>query len=226
MRILATRLVVAALAAAPSASACAQGTAPPCTFGNYPFVYAGWGVPAKLSTAFSAEVYWTFEQKLADGTMIRAWSRTRVARDSEGRTRFERPQGCARGEDGQLHIRMDVSVFDPVTGKNMFWIEGPQSFNNGNVVHVSSPQVASQTAKATVASTPEERNAAAERQRLAATEREMGPVTSRRIDLGSATIGGVTATAYEFQNVSLSEPDPSLFGPPAGFKVQETKQGN
>jgi hypothetical protein len=76
----------------------------------------------------------TFEQKLADGNAIHSVTRTRQARDSAGRMMTEMAQGCARGEDGQMHGRLSVNVYDPVARISMNWQVGDD--NQPKVVHV------------------------------------------------------------------------------------------
>jgi hypothetical protein len=76
----------------------------------------------------------SFEQKLADGNAVHRVTRTRQARDSAGRTMTEMAQGCARGEDGQMHERLNISVNDPVARTNMNWQVGAD--DQPKVVHV------------------------------------------------------------------------------------------
>jgi hypothetical protein len=91
----------------------------PCTLGltNY-FSY---GPSGKPGVAYSATLKATFEQKLADGNVIRAVIRTHQARDSAGRTRSESMQNCRRGEDGQPKATLTISVHDPVAKMNANW---------------------------------------------------------------------------------------------------------
>lgn len=247
---------------------------PPCIPGSYPYAYAGLLTVAPTPGApFSASVMWTFDQQLADGNAIHTVEWTRVARDSAGRTRTERAQGCYLGEDGKPHPRSDVSVYDPVASETLFWSVGLPGGASG-VVHVThwrpravDPPVtpANPTSRAATAAPPtgsagEAANATSPGQ-SAAQEHS----NERRILLGTQTIAGVSAdgsrtvwtvpqgaegnqrafewmregwhsasmgvavkgvfedprrgrSAYEFQNVTRSEPDPSLFSPPAGYK--------
>jgi hypothetical protein len=83
---------------------------------------------------FSAIVKSSFEQKLADGNAIHTVTRSHQARDSAGRTMTEMPQGCVRGEDGQMHERSNVNVNDPVARTNMSWQVGDNM--QPKVVHV------------------------------------------------------------------------------------------
>jgi hypothetical protein len=71
---------------------------------------------------FSGTVETSFEQKLADGNAVHMVTRTRQARDSAGRTMTEMSPGCRPGEDGQMHERLIVNVYDPVARTSMTWL--------------------------------------------------------------------------------------------------------
>jgi hypothetical protein len=244
-----------------------------CIPGSYPYVYAGSGVLAPTPGApFSANVKWTYDQQLADGNAIHTVEWTRQARDSAGRTRTERAQGCYLGEDGKPHARMDVSVLDPIARETLFWDAGlPGSSRVVHVTHWGPPAVAPAVTPANPVSAASDASPATDSTSQAVTTSP--PVQSavqehsieRRILLGTQTVGGVSAdgsrtvwtvpqgsegnqrafewmrevwystglritvkavfddprkgrSTYEFQNVSRSEPDPSLFTPPAGYK--------
>jgi hypothetical protein len=260
-------LVAVAMAGALTMSASAQN-GPPCTLGSFPFAYAATGasIPVKTGTPFSATVRWTFDHQLADGNAIHAVEWTRQARDSAGKTRTERAQGCVRGEDGQLHARTDVTIYDPTTRTTTYWTTG---FPNGDVARVSH-QPAPVSSPALVprpAPTADEQAAALARQKLAASEQPPQGEMSV-ISLGTMTINGISAvgsrsvrafaaglqgneqaleimreywrskdlgitvesvfdnpmtgrSAFELQDISLEEPDPSLFQVPAGYTVKD-----
>jgi hypothetical protein len=260
-------IVAVSIAGALTTSAWAQNE-PPCRLGSFPFAYAGGtSVPAKTSAPFSATVKWTFDRQLPDGNAIHAVEWTRQARDSAGRTRAERAQGCYRGEDGQLHARTDVSIYDPTTKTTTYWTTGGSMAQNvAYVTHQPAP-VASPARAARPAPTSDEQAAALARQKLAAAERPpQGEV--RNISLGTMTIGGVSAegsrsvhtipaglqgneqafeimreywvskdlsltvksvfdnpmtgrSTFELQDISLQEPDASLFQIPAGYTVKD-----
>lgn len=260
-------IVAVSIAGALTTSAWAQNE-PPCTLGSYPFAYAGGtSVLHKAGAPFSATVKWTFDHQLPDGNAIHAVDWTTQARDSAGRTRAERAQGCYRGEDGQLHARTDVSIYDPVTKTTTFWTTG-WSFQQkvAYVTHQPAP-VSSPTPAPRPAPTVDEQAAALARQKLAAVEQPLqGDV--RNISMGTMTIGGVSAegsrvvrtipagwegneqkmesmreswmskdlalyvrlvfddpregrSAFELQDISLQEPDASLFQVPAGYTVKD-----
>lgn len=167
---------------------------PPCTFGSFPFVYAATGasIPAKVGAPFSAIVSWTFDHQLPDGNAIHAVEWTTQARDSAGRTRTERAQGCTHGEDGQLHARTDVTIYDPATRTTTFWTTGFPSGNLANVTHRPAP-VANPAPAPRPAPTADEQAEVVARQKLAASEQPpQGEM--RNISLGIMTINGVSAT--------------------------------
>jgi len=183
--------VAVAIAGALATSAWAQNE-PPCRLGSFPFAYAGGAsVLHKAGAPFSATVKWTFDHQLPDGNAIHAVEWTTQARDSAGRTRAERAQGCYRGEDGQLHARTDVTRYDPVAKITTFWTTGNWPPFQQNVAIVRH-QVPPSPAVARPAPTAEEQAAALARQNLAASEQEP-PGDVRNISLGTMTIGGVTA---------------------------------
>jgi hypothetical protein len=253
-------LAVVAIVGALTTNALAQND-PPCRLGFFPFAYAGGAtLEAKAGTPFSATVKWTFDRRLADGNAIHAVERTVQARDSAGRTRIERAQGCWRGEDGQLHPRTDVTIFDPATKTTMSWVVGwpPQKivFVSRRVAPVPKPPP-----------TAEEQAAALERRKLVEAEQaQQGE--NRTILLGTMTIRwllvegtryvrtipagsegnqlafasmreywvskdlGITMksvfddprrgrSAFELEDTTLQEPDPTLFAPPPGYEVKE-----
>jgi hypothetical protein len=76
----------------------------------------------------------SFEQKLVDGNTIRSVTRNHQARDSSRRTMVEMAEGCLPGDDGQTHLRLRVSVNDPVARTSMNWEVG--SDGQPKVVHV------------------------------------------------------------------------------------------
>ena len=176
------RLAVGAvLAMAALAGNAGAQSAAPCTMGvNNSF---GYSLPEKTGAPFSATLKSTFEQKLPDGNSIRGVTRTHQARDSSGKTRTETPAGCGRGEDGQPHLALNVSVRDPVAKTFMNWRIDIDSIGPkvARVLH--------QQEQAPSQKTPEEmatlRNAAAMRQPSRS--------KSHREDLGLKTINGVTA---------------------------------
>jgi hypothetical protein len=191
---------------------------------------------------------------------------TTQARDSAGRTRAERAQGCYRGDDGRLHARTDVSIYDPVAKTTTFWTTGWPFQTMAFLTHLPTP-VANPTPVARLAPTADEQAAALARQKLAAAEQPpQGDV--RNISMGTMTFGGVPAegsrvvrmistglqgneqtleimreywvskelnltvksvfdnpmtgrSAFELQDISLEEPDPSLFQVPTGYTVKD-----
>ena len=181
-------VVAVAIAGALTTSAWAQKE-PPCRLGSRPFNNVSGQLSAQTwarsGAPFSATVKWTFDQQLADGNAIHAIKLTRLARDSAGRTMFEDPMGCDRGEDGQLHARTDVTIYNPATKTTTVWTVGYTSEKVANVTHQPTPV-------ARPAPTAEERAEALERQKAAAAELPVNFV-QRNIRLGTMTIGGVSA---------------------------------
>src|SRR5271154_4524972 len=89
----------------------AQSSEPACSMG---FTSAlAYGLSAKSGPVFSATAKTRFEQRLPDGSYIRAYARTHEARDAAGRAMSEAPRGCRRDENGGPQPEMVVSVFDP-----------------------------------------------------------------------------------------------------------------
>jgi hypothetical protein len=88
----------------------------------------------RANVPFSGVVKSTFEQKLADGNAIHRVTQTRQARDAAGRTMNENSGGCALGEDGQMHERLNVSVYDPMARTSLSWQVGGEG--QPKVVHV------------------------------------------------------------------------------------------
>lgn len=233
------------------------GSLPACTPGSYPFAYASIGSIAMAAGApFVASVEWTFEHKLADGNVIRASEWTTMARDSAGRTRYERAQGCYLGDDGKPHKRIDVSVVDPVSRITMFWTSGDAGFPGSSDLHVTHwPPPAAATPAPTKQDEPEPG--------VPSRQQNIG---SRRVELGTSVIAGISASGwrnvqsipdgaegnsgpiesmrerwssdelrvtlksvfedprqgrciFEVRSIDRSEPDPSLFAAPAGYRI-------
>ncbi len=207
---------------------------------------------------FSATVKTTYEQRLADGNFIHGFYTVHEARDSAGRTRQEYAQGCERGEDGQLHTRLSVVVYDPVAKTTLTWQVGNDF-----------PKVAQLTRPQQIVPkklTPEEM--AEQQSRMKRMQSQQPHQDTKREQLGTRSINGVLAegirttstipagelgndlplvtvrenwtsrelgleiltitddprnekTTVELQDVSLSEPDTSLFEPAPGYKVEE-----
>jgi len=115
---------VAALAVAVASGISARAQSDPCvTGGVMGFISYGIG-GSRDNIPFTGTVKTSFEQKLPDGNAIHRVYRTHEARDSAGRTMMETAQGCARGQDGQMHERFSVNVNDPVARTNMGWVVG------------------------------------------------------------------------------------------------------
>jgi hypothetical protein len=124
----------------------------------------------------------TFEQKLVDGNTIHGVMHTRQARDSAGKTRTEFAQGCERGEDGQLHEMVTVSVNDPALKTTMNW--QVNEFAMPKVV-----RILHQNGVPVKQPSPEE---LAERQKIAQV-RQPSKDEFRTEDLGTRSFHGVTA---------------------------------
>lgn len=119
---LAADVVVAMVSLAGSAVAQSAGQ---CTVGVNNYI--SYSVANKAGVPYSATVKETFEQKLADGNSIRGFTRIHEARDSSGKTMIEMASGCTRGEDGQPHERLRVTVYDPAAKTTMDWeVDGPK----------------------------------------------------------------------------------------------------
>lgn len=142
-------------------------------------VYAGHGRNGNLP--FTATVTETHDQQFVDGNSIHTSVTTHQWRDSSGRMRMEMQGGCVPGDDGEMHARMHVTVFDPVSGKTYSWISGPDI---RKIATVSSPVHA--PAPSMPHLTPEE-----QQKRQAALRKRMTEERSQNEPLGSKVILGV-----------------------------------
>jgi hypothetical protein len=193
--------VAVVIAGALTTSAWAQNE-PPCRLGFRPFrntsdELSAEGVPSRTGAPFLATVKWTLDQQLADGNAIHAVKLTRLARDSAGRTRFENPMGCDRGEDGQLHARTDITLYDPATKTTTVWTVGFTSEKVANVTHQPAPVARPAPTAEEQAEVAERQREAVERQKVAAAEISLDRVP-QTIHLGTITIGGVSADGTRY----------------------------
>jgi hypothetical protein len=128
----------------------------------------------------------TFEQRLADGNFIHGTTTVHEARDAAGRTRQENAQGCERGEDGQMHTRLSVNIYDPVTKATFYW----QVDNTSpKVVHLMHPQ-----AIVPKKLTPEEMAEQQNRMKLIQSRQPREEMKSEQ--LGTRSINGVLAEGF------------------------------
>jgi hypothetical protein len=116
-------LAVAAVVVGTTVVAAAQSSEPVCSLGNSGGLSYGGGFNKK--TPYSLTAKSSFEQRLADGSYVRSYARIKLARDGEGRTMTQWPQGCYRGEDGQLKLKYNVNVYDPTTKSSLMWNVSP-----------------------------------------------------------------------------------------------------
>jgi hypothetical protein len=116
-------LAVAAVAVGTTMGAAAQSSEPVCSLGSN----GGTSYNANFGkkTPYSLTAKSSFEQRLADGSFVRSYSRVKLARDGEGRTMTQWPQGCYRAEDGQLKLKYNVNVYDPTTKSTLTWSVSP-----------------------------------------------------------------------------------------------------
>jgi hypothetical protein len=112
----------------------AQDTTAPCTVGLRSFF--GFGVSSQTGAPYTATVKASLEQRLPDGNTIRGFTITHQARDSAGRMRSEVPQECYIGDDGLLHLRMNVNVQDPVTKSYLYWEIGESMNKTARLSHM------------------------------------------------------------------------------------------
>jgi hypothetical protein len=185
------RSALAAIAFAMVVGAAAGAQTVPCVSGGLMGAITYGIQSSKESAPFSGIVKTSFEQKLADGNAIHRVTRTRQARDSAGRTMTEMAQGCVRGEDGQMHERLNINVNDPVARTNTNWQVGPD--DQPKVVHVfHQPEPLSQPLKREELSAAElERQ---QKMRKAAQAAQLAQrKETKREDLGVKDINGVSA---------------------------------
>jgi len=116
-------LAVAAVAVGTLVGAAAQSSEPVCSLGSNGGLSYGSGFNKNMP--YSLTVKSSFEQRLADGSFVRSYSRVKLARDGEGRTMTQWPQGCYRAEDGQLKLKYNVNVYDPTTKSSLIWSVSP-----------------------------------------------------------------------------------------------------
>jgi hypothetical protein len=251
-----------------SISAGAQGI--PCTPGNFGGIMYGIG-SSKNNVPFTGIVKSSFEQKLIDGNTIRSVRITHQARDSAGRTMTEMAEGCERGEDGQMHERFNVSVFDPVARTNMNWMVGADQ--QPKIVRITHQQEFVRPVVRPADSDPAE---LARRQKIieASRAQQLQQRKENHIeDLGIRDFNGISAqgtrmtrtippseegndlplvvidetwrsketgltlmainddprrgrSTMEYQELNRGEPEPSLFTPPADYKVEDVHPNN
>jgi len=116
-------LAVAAVAIGTTVGAAAQSSEPVCSLGFSGGLNYGASFGKKTPYSFTAKT--SFEQRLSDGSYVRSYSLIKLARDGEGRTMAQSPEGCYRGEDGQLKLRYNVNVYDPTTKSSLMWEVSP-----------------------------------------------------------------------------------------------------
>jgi len=190
---------VAAIAAAMVCVAAAGAQSVPCSstagmIGSGGVMLGNGG--SKDSIPFSGTLKTSFEQKLPDGNAIHRVSRARQARDSSGRTMTEISQGCVRGEDGQMHERLNVNVNDPVARTSMNWQVGADG--QPKVVHVfHQPEPVARQAPPVQTKRPEPTAEELERQQKARQASQAQQLEQRREnqteDLGTRDFNGIPA---------------------------------
>jgi len=237
-------------------AAVAQSSEPMCSMGfNY---FMGYGSINSSKLPYSATAKTSFEQRLPDGSYIRAYAISHQARDSSGKTRSEMAQNCYRGEDGQPELQYSVSVYDPAAKTSLSWQMNPYNV----------PKVASMYHQPEMLPrkplTPAELEARPKMQQA----RQIDRKEYKTEDLGMRSLAGIEAhgsrttrtipageegnelplaivnetwnskelglvmmavsddprhgrTTFEIQEVNRAEPDPSLFVPPADYKVED-----
>jgi hypothetical protein len=145
---------------------------------------------AKAGVPFTGVVKTTFEQRLADGNAIHSVTRVHQARDSSGKTMMERAEGCVRGEDGQMHERLLVTVNDRATRTDMTWQAGWDDM--AKVVHIfHQPDPPSRPIE--VVKRPEPSPTELERRQRAIHAAQLQQREYRTEDLGTRDFNGVSA---------------------------------
>jgi hypothetical protein len=87
---------------------------------------------------FSATQTTVHEQTLADGTVIKSTVEVQLWRDAEGRMRAESTLKPAAGSTQQGHV---VTVWNPLDGKAVTWVNGNQASNFASVIHLPELQL-------------------------------------------------------------------------------------
>jgi len=158
----------------------AAQTPAPCTLG---VTYSiGNVVSSTPGSPFTATVKTTFDHKLPDGNSIHGESRSRQARDATGKTLRENAGGCERGEDGQPHLRMYVTIYDPVAKTTLSWQVGNMAAKVAHLAHQMPPK------ELTV-----EQQAQQQRQIKMMMLQQPPPRETRTEQLGSKLIHGIEA---------------------------------
>ena len=89
--------------------------------------YINYGMFYIPGAPYTATVRVTVEKKQADGTIARNVSRLFIARDSNGKARYEESHGCWRDKDGRTYDQVFVTIGDPVAGTFLDWSLGPDA---------------------------------------------------------------------------------------------------
>jgi hypothetical protein len=247
-------MVSAVVAASVLAGAAgAQSLEPACSMGFTSLLSPGGG--GSGSTGYTATAKSTYEHQLLDGSYIRGYAVSHLARDAEGRTMIEYPVECWRDSNGGPKLWSTVRIFDPVAKSQVSWnLNDHNGDNIAQVFHIAPRKPL----------TPEEQ--ASQRKRVPAQQTSAVEIKSE--DLGTRTIAGVEAhgqrttmiqppgevgnelplvitdekwyvkdvgievmeirddprfgrNVYEVEELKVGEPDASLFGPPAGYKIED-----
>jgi hypothetical protein len=159
--------------------------------------FASLAVSNQIDAPYSATVKASFEQKLPDGNAIRGFNVSHQARDSKGRTMNEMPEGCVRGEDGQLKERLGVNVSDPTTNTMMNWQVDDLMPKIVHVFHVPVQDCKQPTTD----------DAAEQKKRLQSVKRMQKVRNETRVEnLGSKTVNGVLVDGTRtVQTISAGE---------------------
>jgi hypothetical protein len=172
--------VVAAVVLGAGLAACGQE--PACSMGFNGFnSYAGY---FRNEAAFSGTAKSTFEQRLPDGSYVRAYVRTKIAHEAKGRWLTQMAMGCHKDENGVPAATLSVNVFDPVTKTTTMWQVGPYMEKVARVYHAAETQAAKKPAAPTAEQI--ERRKLEELNRPAKSE-------YKSEDLGKKSINGVEA---------------------------------
>lgn len=192
--------LIAALVFVPSIARAQGDLSVPCT--DQAGGVLSYGVGSSKTGPFTATARSTFEQHLYDGNIIHTEVIIRQARDSAGRVREERQEGCAMGLDGQMHPRINISINDPTAKENISWTVGdPLSPKVVRIMHYS-PLAVPRTNPAT--STAEDQQLAAERLRLAQLQAQ-----SQRNETSTEQLGTRSFLGYETTGIRITQTIPA-----------------
>ncbi len=219
-------------------------TLPSCTPGIQYTIVLG---PGPGTTPLTAVNKVSTYRKLADGNIIQTTARVRQARTSTGLTYREELKACRVSPDGQTTPEYGVSIFDPATRITTSWGIGPGEPKLVRVRHFPASAQESQKFNPSIPQVYPNRRTETLGTRnilgVVATGVRMIVTMPAGLEGNTLPIEVVTETwtaknpklqliniiddprsgrySDEVEELTLQEPDPALFKPPADYKVED-----